>query len=100
MVNRMSFAISVLQTCEIRVQSTSHVVLHSDLSQICCTFKVFLYTIFTFGRPTCVPNFSPIETCVSDLQRFLYLCKTMKKTESLVICISEVAGMIYFKFGM
>jgi len=59
-----------------------------------------LVLIFAFGCPTGLPNFSPIEACVSELEQFLCLCEKKKKTETLVSRISEMPGAIYFNFGI
>jgi len=61
--------------------------------------------LFTFGCPTRLSNFSLIEACIFELKQFVFVQKevekkTKKKTETLVSCISEMAGVIYFKFGM
>jgi len=37
-----------------------------------------LVTIFAFGRPTRLLNFSPIKACVSEVEQFLHLCKKKK----------------------
>ena len=61
-----------------------------------------LVLIIAFGCPICLPNFIPIEACIPKI---LCLCKKKKKNnkkkpETFVSCISEMAGMIYFKFEM
>ena len=62
--------------------------------------------------PLSVPNFSPIGARIRVLLRILQSVrkeeeeeveeeeKTKKKTQTLAACISEMAGAIFFKFGM
>ena len=56
--------------------------------------------------PLSIPNFSPIGARSRVLWRILQSVrkeveeKTKKKTQTLVACISEMAGAIFFKFGM
>ena len=58
--------------------------------------------------PLSVPNFSPIQARIRVLLRILQSVrkeeveeeKTKKKTQTLAARISEMAGAIFFKFGM
>ena len=57
-----------------------------------------------------MPNFKAIGVRVCELQQFLQVCektkkkkkkkRTKKKNETLAARISEMAGVISFKFGM
>ena len=59
-------------------------------------------------RPLSVPNFSPIQARIRVLLRILQSVrkeeveekKRRKKTQTLAARISEMAGAIFFKFGM
>ena len=56
--------------------------------------------------PLSVPNFSPIGAQIRVLWQILQSVrkeeekKQRKKTQTLAACISEMAGAIFFKFGM
>ena len=56
--------------------------------------------------PLCVPNFSPIGARVRVLWRILQSVRKEEeknqenKTQILAACIPEMAGAIFFKFGM
>ena len=57
-------------------------------------------------RPLSVPNFSPIQARIRVLLRILQSVrkeveeKNEEKTQTLAARISEMAGAIFFKFGM
>jgi len=68
-------------------------------------FASNLVHIFAFDSSTRVPNFILIKLCISELEQFLCLCEKKKKkrrtkTESLLTCNSEMAGVIFFVFEM
>ena len=56
--------------------------------------------------PLSVPNFSPIRACIRVLWRILRSVQNEDekneeiKTKIFFACISEMAGAIFFKFGM
>ena len=52
--------------------------------------------------PLSVPNFSPIQARIRVLFRILQSVRKEeeKKTQTLAARISEMAGAIFFKFGM
>ena len=53
--------------------------------------------IFSFGCPTGLPNFSPIEVCISKLERFLWLCEKKKRKKSKEKY--ETCSLLYLRNG-